>query len=451
MSHRALLLSMLVLTGCPNPSPEGSDCPEPTGPGVTHSETITADETWSAADGPHLVPSGLDVRATLTIEACAVVRVGEGMSITVGDSATTGRIVAHGTATETVRRPVRFESATSGTHFGGLVVLNGSLDLEHVEIDHAGAGGAAIELSGPDDDTIEPSLRAVSTRITSSSRSGIRLTRGAAFTDDSRDLVITGAGAGGGAEPSYPIDIDPPGIGSIPDGAYTGNARDEIVVRTAWPRVIVDETFRSVGVPYFIDETFLMYDPDGADLTLTIEPGTTLRFDASSAGGVGMVLGNAASGSEVRLVAEGTREQPITFTSAAPAPAPGAWAGILMAHGSASGNVLAHAIVEYAGGATSVRGYGCGTMENVGGLLIIDWLPADAFVTGSTFRHTVGAGIVSGWTLGAGVTPVDLRSDNVFEDIHDYMSEGHCDVAEWHPDAPDCRIPRIDGVTCVGG
>jgi hypothetical protein len=448
MNRSLSVLALLALTGCPAPVASPTTCEEPAGPGVVHSGVITSDETWRAEDGPHSVPSALQVRATLTLDPCVVVHVGAGVDIDVGDSTTAGRIVANGTA----ERPIRFESASAGTFFGTIFVSNGSLDFEHVELEHGGASrGAVVEVVGPDDGSVEESLRAVDTRIVSPSASGVRLTRGAGFTDDSRGLTITGAGADPSAEPtftSYPIDIDPPGLFTIPEGTYTGNVRDVILVRTPNPRVSVDETFRNVGVPYLIDDTFLMYDEGGADLTLTVEPGTTLRFDPSTSGGVGMVLGNAASGSEVDLVALGTSAEPIVFTSTAASA--GAWAGILMAHASPTGSAISNVVVEYAGGETNTRGFGCGTPENVGGLLIVDWMPTAPFVTSSTFRHTLGAGIVSGWRLMPGESPTDLRADNVFEDIQDYADEGHCEVAEWHPDAPDCRVPQADGITCVG-
>ena len=434
-----------MLAACEGASgpPEPSACEPATGAGTEHGGILTADETWTAAASPHFLPSGLDVRATLTIEPCAVVRVAPGATITVGDSITPGRLVAHGGG-----GVITIESASATEAFGGLVVLNGDLDFEHVTVDRAGASGAAVDVRGPDDGQVSPRLRALHTRIVGSAGSGIRLQRGAAFSADSTDLTITGSGTASIEEQGHPIDIDPPGISTIPDGTYTGNRVDTIAVRTAWPRVVVDEAFHDRGVPYRIAASFVMYDPEGSALTLTIDPGVTMLFDPGAAG---LVLGDSStSGREVRVVAEGTEEAPITLASGAPSPAPGDWAGVVWKNAPATGNVIRYATFAHAGGETQTRGYGCGTLENVGGLVILEWAPAEAFVTASTFRDTRGAGIVSGWRLAAGQTGVDLRADNVFENIVDYADEGHCDVAEWWPDAPDCRVPRADGVTCVG-
>ncbi|MFN7700362.1 MAG: hypothetical protein ACK6CU_26875 [Deltaproteobacteria bacterium] len=446
--RRITTLGFVLLGACDGGvgPPAPAMCEPPTGGGTEHRGTITADETWTAAASPHLVPSGVDVRATVTIEPCAVVRVGAGSTITVGDSVTAGRLVARGAG-----GVITVESQSATEAFGGVVVLNGDLDFEDVTIDRAGANGAAIDVRGPDDGSVSPRLRALHTRVVRSAGSGLRLQRGAGFSSDSTDLTITGSGTAMLDEQGHPIDIDPPGVATIPDGTYTGNRFDTIAVRTAWPRVVVDETFHDRGVPYRIAATFLMYDPEGGDLTLTIDPGVTMLFDRGDAdAAAGVILGNLASGSEVRVVAAGTESAPITFVSGAASPAPGDWAGVVWRNAPATGNVISHATFAHAGGETGTRGFGCGTPENVGGLVIVDWAPAEAFVTGSTFRDTRGAGIVSGWRLAAGQTGVDLTADNVFENIVDYGEEGHCDVAEWWPDAPDCRVPRADGITCVG-
>lgn len=75
--------------------------------------------------------------------------------------------------------------------------------------------------------------------------------------------------------------------------------------------------------------------------TLTVEPGVTLRFQPSAY----LEIGHQGS----RLVARGTREQPIVFTSAQPSPKPGDWVGLILDDAVGEGTVLEHAIVEYGG------------------------------------------------------------------------------------------------------
>src|SRR5436305_2069309 len=105
-----LLCLPLALAGCPSGggstdtagSPDMAvatgACPPSTGPGVVHRSYVTADETWAAADGPHHVTSDISVLgATLTIEACAVVLLDEGVTITVGaNSGAPARLLALG-------------------------------------------------------------------------------------------------------------------------------------------------------------------------------------------------------------------------------------------------------------------------------------------------------------------------------------------------------------------
>lgn len=76
----------------------------------------------------------------------------------------------------------------------------------------------------------------------------------------------------------------------------------------------------------------------GPDATLTIRPGTEVVF----ADGAGLLVHGA-------LVAEGTREQPIRFASAASQPTPGSWAGITLL-GDHDRSRLAHCAVTHATG-----------------------------------------------------------------------------------------------------
>src|SRR5215467_2135917 len=58
-------------------------CAAPAGAGTMHTGTITMAQTWTAADSPHIIPSDTSIRADITIEACAVVRIGDGKTLEV--------------------------------------------------------------------------------------------------------------------------------------------------------------------------------------------------------------------------------------------------------------------------------------------------------------------------------------------------------------------------------
>ncbi|MFA5652799.1 MAG: right-handed parallel beta-helix repeat-containing protein, partial [Desulfomonilia bacterium] len=105
---------------------------------------------------------------------------------------------------------------------------------------------------------------------------------------------------------------------------------------------------------YHVLGTLTVKGTDGEDgvTTLTIEPGTELRFNA----GTQLIISQSASttypqtpGIPGSLVAGGTQGQPITFTSNAATPAPGDWMGILFKGADNSTSLMDHCIVEYAG------------------------------------------------------------------------------------------------------
>ena len=79
-------------------------------------------------------------------------------------------------------------------------------------------------------------------------------------------------------------------------------------------------------------------------VTLTIRPGTLVRFTFRDTNGDG--IGENEIFIQGILRAVGSDEAPIRFTSAAPHPVPGAWGAINMMM-SEEENVLAHSIVEY--------------------------------------------------------------------------------------------------------
>lgn len=89
-----------------------------------------------------------------------------------------------------------------------------------------------------------------------------------------------------------------------------------------------------------VDVTHNMLIESGS--TLTIEPGVTLRFHEETY----LEVGHKGS----RLVAKGTADRPIVFTSAMDKQKPGDWVGVVFDDAiGKQGSVIEHAIVEYAG------------------------------------------------------------------------------------------------------
>jgi hypothetical protein len=136
-------------------------------------------------------------------------------------------------------------------------------------------------------------------------------------------------------------------------------------------------------------------------LTLTIEPGTSVKFLALNDDQGG---GSNSSRSELivhgSLVAEGTQDLPIVFTSSAASPAKGDWYGIKVVLAATAETVsLSHCTVEYA---------------SLGLSVVANGPNAAVSVSDSLIHHTGGNGIYIYGNSGAQVN-VDLR-DNTLTD-----------------------------------
>jgi hypothetical protein len=102
--------------------------------------------------------------------------------------------------------------------------------------------------------------------------------------------------------------------------------------------------------------------------TLTIEPGATLKFEADKY--LWVRYG--------KIVAKGTEDKPIVFTSANSSPGAGDWEGIVFETQTMAGNVFDHVTVEYAGHG----GYGKAAINVYGEIN-----PGRITITNSIFQH----------------------------------------------------------------
>jgi len=332
-------------------------CPTPTGAGTKHSSP-SASETWTQAGSPHIVTSSLTIPegVTVTLEPCAVVQLGDAVSVTVD-----GALVSKGTAGKRVRitaldaaKPWTWIDATRTT-------IQPPIDLAYTVVEKGGLAQdsnaenwAMIRVRAKPDQRPQPMIKVDHVELRDSATIGVRLADEAAFADGSTALTITGS------------DLEPihtHALASVPDGAYTGNGHDRIELSTSTPIGVdgqdVDVTLRDRGVPYYVGhagETAPMWlGPSGSGSTsLTIEPGVVLQFRK----GFGLAVYPGASA----LIAKGTAAKPITFTSGEATKAPGDWTGLYFKSDPAPATSLDHVVIEYAGNSdTAASGYSCGT------------------------------------------------------------------------------------------
>lgn len=297
------------------------DEPEVLAEGVTEDTTIGTDcDYW------RVTASRLVVSATLTVEPGTHVEFGPGAALRIANG---GALNAVGTCEE----PIAFTGETEdrGLWDGISFVESNTADnrLHYVVVENAGADDA-LYLDTPGGVSLMDGSRVSIEHSTFRNNEGYGLQHTRESTLSSfTENVLTGNSAGAvttNQNVAHELSAD---------SDYTGNDRDRIYV---WEYLSsdgisggMDVTWQDLGVPYVLD---------GMDVygTLTIEPGTTIRFRED---GSIMVEGDGT------LVAEGTEDSPIEFVGADETR--GYWRGLHFRDSRNSANALHHVGIRHAG------------------------------------------------------------------------------------------------------
>ncbi|NUP05439.1 MAG: hypothetical protein HOW73_05190 [Polyangiaceae bacterium] len=411
---------------------ESVACPVPTAGPTIHDSVIEEDEVWRAEDGPHIVDQWVTVRngATLTIDPCATVQVaaGKGISVAYPTSPNTGMIVAEGDA----EHPITFEGK-DGARWGHILLAPGAKgSFAHATFDNGGSedtAGATLVIRG---DGTFPTKRDVfveDVTIRRSKGAGVHIDNLAGFADGSNNLTITESGD---ETTPYPMYIDEHAIDTLPRGSYTGNLDDAIFVDPAF-HLEEDVTMKNLGVPYVVgtfpaDSLVIGAGFDSPVVTMTIEPGVHIEMHPGAAFEVEHYTGpEAASGV---LIAEGTAEDPIVFTSAAATPAAGDWQGLAFGGIPSANNSLKHVRIEYTGADCGCIFVSCSAIDQYEGAVVFSQQPPSAFIQDSVIAHGSSHGVVLGY-LG---DRVDFKPGITFEDM------GGCD--QTLPSGESCPDPK---------
>jgi hypothetical protein len=414
MAYRATALVSLsllsLLVGCtvdPDPKdvPTGETKEELACPVVTHAPThhkgdVKGHEIWRAEDGVHVVDADVNVRdgAILEIEPCAVVQVAKSAGLRVAFPITPnkGSLIAEGTE----KKPIRFE----GEGWTGVrVQAPGTASLSYVTLE-----GGGLDVFG---DRTGETDRGVKLDHVTVKKAAVTITDGAGLAAGSTDLVIEGA-------PEFPLTVGESAIGDVPSGRYTGNGKDLILIEPE-TNVLESATMHERGVPYRIGTTagidkLVVGSGVGSGkpaAILTIEPGVTIQFLAGS----GFEIEHATGSFEATgaLVAVGTKDKPIVFTSAAATPKAGDWKGMWYGGQPLAENRLENVRIEYTGADCGCILNTCSAITQSEGAIIMTAQPKSMFVHSTTIAHASSHAIVQGYD-GAGF---DYTADNEFVDV----------------------------------
>ena len=330
-------------------------CIAPTGVGTTHGSidatSPLTERSWKEAGSPHVLQYDVNISVPVTIESCAVVRIGVNKTITIGAG---GAFTAMGQR----ERPVIIEPRFAGMAWSQIRVLGGTLSLTKTIVRGGGAGtptaylGALRLQSG--------SLLVDDVEIADSRSQGVYINNNMiGFDAASQNLRVHGS-------VGFPVNVCANAIGSVPSGQYTGNGRDAIGIGISGScgSVVNNQTIHNRGVPYHIglgaDSGRLDIDSktSGATAVLVIEPGVNVLFPP---GGMLNVAGrNVTNGPALGALIANSNGAPIIFTSdQGTASAPGNWLGIRFGDPVAPNNVLNNVKVMFAGGADVTGSASC--------------------------------------------------------------------------------------------
>jgi Big-like domain-containing protein len=334
-----------------------------------HSTPITANETWSEANNPHVVQGTIEVGGTssptLTLSAGTMVRFGSGAMLRVGETEPGGLIV-DGTADSPVLLTADSTSPQPG-HWKGVHLthhLTSPSRISHATIEYAGVGGSTFVGTGNLnlygwDSTVAPGAVIEHVVARKSSGSGFYLGYGGNIGSGSTGLIARD-------NDGFAISARANHIGGIPTGTtVSGNGRNavEVLEYLAHP-----QTWPNLGIPYVVNESFSLQG------TLTLRPGTEVRFAADRI----LSIGNQGPAA---LIAIGTAEAPIRFVPDSATPTKGHWRGLHF--WNASGSQLDHVIVTHAGATgTSYTYSNVNVHQEIG-----------AFLTNSTLSDSLGCGV----------------------------------------------------------
>jgi hypothetical protein len=310
----------------------------PMGIEIDGASYTNSDETWVAQTVPYVLGRDLTIQGAnnpvLRLAPGVTLAMKSGVDIKVSASNNYGSLIAQGTE----EHPVTFTSFAAAPQpgdWGSLWFQQGATNclLEYCVITYGGSNAnfAMIEVNHNAHVSVRNSYigygKGSELRVSSHSGNGF-----AGFSNNTVESVTGDAMIIRGQV------LETLGVGNtfvVPDNAgirVSGFAANSIGIDQ-------DAQWNAQNVPYIVENPIRIYE----NATLTLDPGVELRFTSGKHVEVGY---NSTHG---RLVAQGTEENPIVFTSASALPQKGDWQGIRFSRFALPGSILEYCNIGYAG------------------------------------------------------------------------------------------------------
>jgi hypothetical protein len=272
-----------------------------------------------------------------------------------------------------------------------------------------------VDVWGKSTPTRTQNARLKHVTLINSSQWGLGVERQGTLTTDSTDVTITGSKF----QPMIAKGASL--VGGLPDGVFTGNGADEILV-LANDSMLEDTTWHDRGIPYRVGDASknggalkVGDNVPGALVTWTIESGVTIRVTPSGS----LAANHSTMGIMGSIVAQGTAAKPITFTAATEAQTAGSWRGLVFEAAPADTTTLDHVAVRFAGGPSQADSFHC--KPGSAGSYSSDEDAAIAFF-GQPFadvltNSTISDSAADGVDLAYDGDPVSLLGGNTFTNV----------------------------------
>ena len=282
---------------------------------------VTESVTWEDLGLPYGVLDGLVVGrptdpAVLTVLAGTTIAVDEDEGIELSTNGDASGFVAEGTSDAPV--VLTALGAREPGAWVGIIAMRGvdpdQFVLRHTKIEYAGRRRAALMVQ-------DATVLADHLTVQHSYTAGIGLQRTARFHDDSQNVVSL-------QHYQTPLYLDADAVGSIPFGGLLLDSDDDVydVVRvTGDNQIYRSATWRKLDLDYFVADSIDVDGSSAAPAVLTLEPGVTLRMDASTIFAVGRTAqaGVVFGGADCAT----SSDDPVVIRGGASS-APGAWLGV---------------------------------------------------------------------------------------------------------------------------